>query len=280
MTRIVRPTAVAGTFYPGTAVALQHCIAELLAESMRQSQGTKLLQSLPPKAVIVPHAGYIYSGPIAARLYHQLSRWKSLYRHIILLGPTHRVAVHGLAVPACDAFATPLGEVRVDTEARATLSELTQVGISDVVHAQEHALEVQLPFLQVVLDDFTVLPLAVGDAEPESVAEVLDHLWGGPETLIMVSSDLSHYLPYEAARQADARTAEHILALDRLADSSWACGAAPINGLLYAARRHGLHAELIDLRNSGDTAGDRQRVVGYGAFAFRPEEVAHAAYAH
>ena len=269
----LRPAAVAGAFYPGSPDELRACVSDLLAEA--RSTGPHAPDT-PPKAVIVPHAGYIYSGPVAARAYALLAPFAARYRRVVLLGPTHRVAIRGLAAPACDAFATPLGTVAIDSAARAAISDLPQVGISDAVHAQEHALEVQLPFLQTVLAEFSVLPLAVGDATPESVAEVLERLWGGPETLIAISSDLSHYLPYDAARQADSRTIERILALDLLGDPHSACGAIPINGLLKAARRHGLHPELIDLRNSGDTAGDRLRVVGYAAIAFTDQEATHA----
>jgi hypothetical protein len=180
------------------------------------------------------------------------------------------VPVRGVALPGVERFATPLGEVPVDAEAVATLRDLPQVVESPAAHATEHSLEVQLPFLQRVLGEFSLLPLAVGDATAEEVAEVLDRLWGGDETLVVVSSDLSHYLPYDTARRVDRDTVDHLLALDAEIDHERACGATPIGGLLLAARRHGLRAELIDLRNSGDTAGDRRRVVGYAAIAFRP----------
>ena len=189
----------------------------------------------------------------------------------MILGPTHRVAVRGLALPSARAFATPLGDVEVDREAVAALAGLRQVVVSDSAHALEHSLEVQLPFLQSVLDDFRIVPLAVGDASPAEVAEVLDRLWGGPETLVVVSSDLSHFHGYAQAREIDRASAERILALDGPLDHEEACGATPINGLLLCARRRGLAPELIDLRNSGDTAGDRSRVVGYASFAFAGE---------
>jgi len=257
----IRPPAVAGMFYPANAATLQADVDRLLAAAPTPTMAQ-------PKALIVPHAGYIYSGPTAARAYAALAPWRSTIRRVVLLGPTHRVAVRGLALPASDAFATPLGEVRIDVAARTALAGLPQVAISDPVHAQEHSLEVHLPFLQRALDDFSLLPLAVGQASPEAVAEVLERLWGGPETLLVISSDLSHFLPYATAQQVDGETCRHILALATDIDPHQACGAFPVNGLLLAAQRHGLQPTLLDLCNSGDTAGDRQRVVGYAAFAF------------
>jgi hypothetical protein len=189
-------------------------------------------------------------------------------RRVVLAGPAHRVYVHGIAVPATAGFQTPLGPVRLDLDAVARLRELPFVEASDRAHALEHSLEVHLPFLQSVLGDFALVPLVVGDASPGEMARVLDLLWGGDETLIVVSSDLSHYLPYDAARARDGDTARAILGLDPTLVPEEACGAAPINGLLALARRKGLTPELVDLRNSGDTAGSRDRVVGYGAFAF------------
>lgn len=265
----VRPAAVAGMFYPGNPTQLAAEVRSLLAEKPVAENQAQL------KAIIAPHAGYIYSGPIAAAVYARLAPWRHAIRRVILLGPTHRVAVRGLAVPSSDAFATPLGDVRIDGEARAAIADLSQVVVSDVAHAQEHSLEVHLPFLQTVLDDFAVLPLAVGHAGPHAVAEVLERLWGGPETLFVISSDLSHYLPYATARQIDRDTCEHILQCETDIDPEQACGAYPINGLLLAARHHGLEPELVDLRNSGDTAGDKSRVVGYAAFAFYQREEEH-----
>ncbi|MCM8594516.1 AmmeMemoRadiSam system protein B [Accumulibacter sp.] len=261
----IRPAAVAGMFYPGAASALQRELREML--------GAIDSEAIAPaaKALIVPHAGYVYSGPIAASAYAALTARRATITRVVLLGPTHRVAVNGLALPSTTAFSTPLGVVAIDQEAAAAIAHLPQVVVSDSAHALEHSLEVQLPFLQTVLGKFSLLPLAVGRASATQVAEVLDCLWGGDETLIVVSSDLSHYLPYAMARETDRNTATHILALDPHLDHQQACGATPVNGLLLAARRHGLHAELVDLRNSGDTAGDRSRVVGYGAFRFTAE---------
>ena len=262
-----RPAAVAGMFYPGSATALARDVRQMLADSAPPAA----TRGRHVKAIIAPHAGYIYSGPIAASVYAPLAEGGADIRRVVLLGPTHRVAVNGLALPAASAFATPLGIVAVDQAAVAAVAHLPQVVVSDAAHAAEHSLEVQLPFLQTVLGDFGLLPLAVGRASPAQVAEVLECLWGGDETLFVISSDLSHYLPYAAARATDDDTARHIVALDADIDHQQACGATPVNGLLLAARRHGLQAQLIDLRNSGDTAGDRSRVVGYGAFTFSEE---------
>ncbi len=258
-----RPAAVAGLFYPADAAQLQQLVTRLLDE-VAPTPGAP-----SPKALIAPHAGYIYSGPIAARAYAPLAALADRIHRVILLGPVHRVPVRGLALPGVESFATPLGNVPVDAQAVAAIGHLPQVVTSARAHAQEHSLEVHLPFLQRVLNDFTLLPLAVGDATPEEVAEVLNLLWGGPETLIVISSDLSHYLPYAQARAVDADTSAAITALtQRPIQHEQACGGTPINGLLLAARQHGLRPQLLDLRNSGDTAGDRDRVVGYGAFAF------------
>ncbi|HNC52714.1 MAG TPA: AmmeMemoRadiSam system protein B [Accumulibacter sp.] len=251
-------------FYPGSSSDLERDLQQML----RLAPATL---ASPVKAIIAPHAGYIYSGPIAASVYAPLAALRERIRRVILLGPTHRVAVNGLALPSAHAFATPLGVVPLDLEAIAAIEPLPQVLISDAAHALEHSLEVQLPFLQTVLGEFTLVPLAVGRASAAQVAEVLECLWGGDETLIVVSSDLSHYLPYTLARETDSNTARHIVALDPHIDHQQACGATPVNGLLLAARRHGLQAALIDLRNSGDTAGNRSQVVGYGAFAFHAE---------
>ena len=222
----------------------------------------------PPKALIAPHAGYVYSGPIAASAYALLAPLRDLVRRVVLLGPTHRVAVRGLALPASTQFATPLGTVDLDVAAYEKLRGLRQVGVSEEAHALEHSLEVHLPFLQTVLADFKLVPLAVGHASAEEVAEVIEALWGGPETLIVVSSDLSHYLPYKDAQSIDRETAQAVLQLDTAIDHEHACGATPVAGLSLAARRHNLKPELLDLRNSGDTAGDKSRVVGYASFAF------------
>jgi MEMO1 family protein len=260
----VRQPAVAGAFYPGQAQALASTVASLLADVRARCDST----AATPKALIVPHAGYIYSGATAALAYAQLAALRSIIRRVVLLGPVHRVPVRGLALPGAAAFATPLGAIEVDQAAVAALASLRQVVVSPAAHALEHSLEVQLPFLQSVLDGFKLVPLAVGDATPAEVAQVLEALWGGPETLIVVSSDLSHFLPYRAAQSIDQDTVQNILALRGHLTHEQACGGTPINGLLLAARHHHLQPRLLELCNSGDTAGDKQRVVGYTSIAF------------
>ena len=231
-------------------------------------QAGHALPSAPrPKALIVPHAGYVYSGAIAAAAYARLAGLDCI-RRVVLLGPAHRVPVRGLAAPSVDAFATPLGEIEVDRAAVTRALDLPQVSESDRAHALEHSLEVQLPFLQLLLGSFRVVPLAVGDATAAEVAEVIELLWGGPETLIVISSDLSHYHTYRDAQSIDQASAQTVLALSPTLGYEQACGALPINGLLTVARRRALRPELLDLRNSGDTAGDKFRVVGYASFVF------------
>ncbi len=264
----IRPAAVAGSFYPGQAAALAGDVAALLKAAVPPA-GAPV-----PKALIVPHAGYIYSGAVAARAYALLQAVAQRITRVVLLGPAHRVAVRGLALPDADGFATPLGAIEIDADGARAVSALPPVTTSASAHAWEHSLEVQLPFLQTVLKKFKLLPLVVGDATPDEVAAVLERVWGGPETLIVVSSDLSHYLSYDDARRTDDRTAQAILAPDSAPlDHEQACGATPVNGLLLAARRRGLHARLLDLRNSGDTAGGRDLVVGYAAIAFQEDTV-------
>ncbi len=274
----IRPAAVAGSFYPAEPGALRAAVARHLAHASTGHDRSVALER-PPKLLVVPHAGYVYSGDVAAAAYAPLARWRGRIARVVLLGPVHRVAVRGLAAPTVAAFETPLGRVSIDQAALAGLATLPQVVRADAPHAREHALEVQLPFLQTVLGDgFTLVPLAVGDATPTEVAEVLDRLWGSDETLIVVSSDLSHYLPYAQAQARDRATAQRIMhfATDIAGDE--ACGAAPLNGALRSARRHGLVPRLLDLRNSGDsTCGERDRVVGYGAIAFSRPHKAQAA---
>ena len=257
-----RPTAVAGTFYPGEGSALAREVASYMA-------GARTLGATAPKAIIAPHAGFIYSGPIAASAYAQVKACRSRVTRVVLAGPAHRVHVRGAAVPSATVFASPLGPIPVDREAVEALRALPFVEVSDRAHAFEHSLEVHLPFLQSVLERFTLVPIVVGGAGPADMAQAFEAVWGGEETLVVVSSDLSHYLPYDVARARDQRTARAILDFDARVDPEEACGAGPINGLLTVARRRGMAADLIDLRNSGDTAGDRERVVGYAAFAFR-----------
>lgn len=260
----VRPAAVAGTFYPGSARALSELVEGFLA-GHAQANGAR------PKAVIAPHAGFVYSGSVAASAFRAWSRSAAI-RRVVLLGPSHFVPFHGLALPGHERFATPLGEVAIDPQGAVAALRLPQVRVYPEAHQREHSLEVELPFLQVALgNDWSVVPLVVGEAPAEEVGEVIDRLWDGEETVVVVSSDLSHYLEYDAAERADRATADSILRLDGPLASHQACGAGPINGLLHVARARGLRCELLDLRNSGDTAGDRSRVVGYGAFAFYDE---------
>jgi len=258
----VRPAAIAGTFYPGQPEVLASSVETMLASAKPAAQVAV------PKAIIAPHAGHIYSGPIAASIYALIELARARIKRVVLLGPTHRVAVHGIALPSVDAFATPLGNVPVDAEAVKQLMKLPYVGASVEAHRMEHSLEVHLPFLQKVIDDFTLVPLAVGRATAKQVAEVINLLWGGDETLIVVSSDLSHYLPYADAQATDNTTAQAILDLRTDINHHQACGATPVIGLNLLAQQRGLKPQLIDLRNSGDTAGDKSRVVGYGSFAF------------
>jgi MEMO1 family protein len=261
MKHAVRTPAVAGLFYPEDAHELRTLIRSLLAA---------VTPAPPvPKAIIAPHAGYIYSGPIAASVYARLIPARASIRRVVLLGPSHRVAFEGIAVSGAGVFTTPLGNIPVDTAATEQLLALPQVHILGQAHRDEHSLEVQLPFLQAVLADFTLVPLVVGDASPEQVSEVIEAVWGGTETLIVISSDLSHYQDYATARRIDAATSRAIEEL-RPQDIRYehACGRIPVNGLLLSARKHGLQARTLDLRNSGDTAGTRDRVVGYGAYVF------------
>lgn len=258
-----RPAAVAGVFYPADAHTLRDTVRALMVAAPAVPA-----RSTAPKALIAPHAGYVYSGPVAAHAYAQVAARAGRVRRVVLLGPAHRVALRGLALPGATRFETPLGEVDIDAAAVAVLHGLPQVAHSARAHAAEHSLEVHLPFLQSTLGAFTLVPLVVGDATAAQVAEVLDRLWGGEETLIVVSSDLSHYLPYAAAQQRDRATVDAMLRLDHSLEPAQACGAIAANGLLLAARRRGLTPALLDLRNSGDTAGDRSRVVGYASLAF------------
>jgi len=222
---------------------------------------------IQPKAILVPHAGYIYSGAIAASGFAQVQPEE--IKRVVLIGPSHRVLLQGLAAPETILWKTPIGDVLIDFESLEKISALPQVLFSDRAHKEEHSLEVQLPFLQELLGEFKLVPLTVGDATPEEVSDVLDALWGGPETLIVISSDLSHYEPYEQAGEKDRATAQAIVDLDmRGLDPDNACGLIPIAGLVHQAQQRGMRAELLDLRNSGDTAGSKDQVVGYGSFAF------------
>jgi AmmeMemoRadiSam system protein B len=248
----VRPPAVSGLFYPGDATELEEMVTRYLANARPSAPA--------PVALIAPHAGYVYSGPVAATGYAAV---KGLIERVILLGPAHRYPLRGLAAHSADTFLTPLGPIPVETPV------LPHTRTIDAAHADEHSLEVHLPFLQVVLGDFILTPLVVGDARPEEVATVLEQMWGGPETLVVISSDLSHFHDYDTAVSLDRATATAIEELrPEAVGPHEACGCRAIGGLLRVARKKGLGVTTLDLRNSGDTAGPRNEVVGYGTFAF------------
>ena len=258
----VRTPAVAGSFYPADASELHTQVQDFLTQIEPPAEA-------PPKAIIAPHGGYIYSGPIAASAYARLRAVRGLITRVVLLGPSHRVGFRGIAASAMMAFDTPLGQIPVDQGAMNQIQDLPEVGFLEQAHAQEHSLEVHLPFLQEVLGEFKLVPLVVGDARPPQVGAALEALWGGPETLIVISSDLSHYQDYPTAQHMDSETSRAIETL-RFEDIGYeqACGRNPVNGLLWVARRKNLQGKTIDLRNSGDTAGSRHQVVGYGAYVF------------
>ena len=258
----VRPPAVAGTFYPADPDALRRSISASFADAATMRPG-----ATAPKAVIVPHAGYVYSGAVAASAFRRIEPARATIDRVVLIGPSHRVYLDGLAVAEADAFETPLGAVPVDRELRRIVLGLPGVVADDEPHRHEHSLEVELPFLQTILGEFALLPISVGDATTDQVAGMLEAVWGGPETLIVISTDLSHYHPYDEAKRLDALTAESIVCADEAAiGDRAACGARPLRGLLHVAASRGLEIDQVDLRNSGDTAGDQDRVVGYGAF--------------
>ena len=258
----VRPAAVAGLFYPDSRVELRRMIDRLLRSTFSDDAAPL------PKAILTPHAGYVYSGPVAASAMEAMRCGNGRVERVVLIGPSHRVRVRGLALPAADCFETPLGKVEIDIEASRSLLDLPQVRIDAAPHAREHGLEVEIPFLQQVFGHFRIVPLVAGDATVEEVSEVLERLWGGDETVFVISSDLSHFLDYDAAREMDQDTVERILRFEESIDVHHACGAAVINGFLPVAKKHHLEPKILDLRNSGDTAGGRDRVVGYCAMAF------------
>jgi len=256
----IRQPAVAGTFYPARGGELHAMLETLLAVTPRNDQA-------PPKALIVPHAGYIYSGPVAATGYARLRSVADSVQRVVVMGPSHRIAFHGLAVPEDSIFRTPLGDIPLDAATIQTLLDLPQVHLDNEAHRLEHSIEVHLPFLQELLDSFALIPIVVGDAAPAEVCDVISKLWDGPETLLVVSSDLSHYHDYETATRLDRATSHAIetLAFEKIGYEH-ACGRNPVSGLLLYARQHGLTVETLDLRNSGDTAGPRDQVVGYGTY--------------
>lgn len=258
----IRQPAVAGMFYPADAAQLRPMLDNYLQQASDQLSGDEPV----PRAIIAPHAGYLYSGPVAASAYVRIRSAHARFKRVLLLGPSHRVALRGLATSSASHFLTPLGQIALDRAAIERLETLPQVTRQDQAHAMEHSLEVQLPFLQSVLDDFVLIPLVVGDADPHEVDEVIEQFWDD-QTLIVISSDLSHYHDYATAQQLDSATSRAIEALNPTAIGYGdACGRNPVNGLLQFAREHGLHATTVDLRNSGDTAGPRDQVVGYGAY--------------
>jgi AmmeMemoRadiSam system protein B len=254
-----RQPAVAGSFYPANPEQLHLMVDQFLSDAATDEKA--------PKAIIVPHAGYIYSGPIAATAYARLTKAHDRITRVVLIGPSHRVAFRGLAVSRAETFTTPLGNILVDQAAVQAIVQLPFVEYIEQAHTYEHSLEVHLPFLQEVLDNFEIVPIVAGDASPEQVSQVLEVLWGGDETLIVISSDLSHYHDYVTAQQMDKSTSHTIeqLQYEHLASES-ACGKVPVSGLLKLARKKSLSVKTIDLRNSGDTAGDKASVVGYGAY--------------
>jgi len=254
-----RAAAVSGSFYPANVGELSSMLQDYLQTAESDAPA--------PKAIIVPHAGYIYSGSVAATAYARLHSVRHAIKRVVLLGPAHRVAVNGLATVSSEGFDTPLGTVPIDQQAIKQCLSLPQVSVSDVAHLQEHSLEVHLPFLQTCLNDFTLVPFVVGEANENQVAEVLEKLWGGNETLIVISSDLSHFHDYATANAMDKKTSQAIEQLQPETISyDDACGRNPIKGLLQLARQHHYSIRMIDLKNSGDTAGSKDRVVGYGAY--------------
>lgn len=258
---IIRQPAVAGTFYPDSPTTLANLVKEMLSDARPRD--------FSPKVLVVPHAGFIYSGPVAASAYRLLHSMRKNIRRVALLGPSHRIPLQGMALPDCEAFATPLGNIPLDIEAMVELKQFSQVETVDEAHTCEHSLEVQCPFLQECLDDFKLIPIVVGDTSPIAVAEVIEYLWGEEETLIIISSDLSHYHTYEEACYRDNQTVKAIEQLSCNLTGGQACGCYPLNGMLKVAQHRGMDVITLDVRNSGDTAGDKSRVVGYGAFVIQ-----------
>jgi len=258
----IREPAVAGLFYPDNPLQLQQDIDTLLHDA-----DTPYAVQQPLLALVVPHAGYVYSGPVAATAYKLLGREKQRIRRVVLLGPSHRVALFGMAIPTVEKFRTPLGDVTLDCDALKKIAGLEGVATRDDAHALEHSLEVQLPFLQTVLEDFTLVPVVVGQADAEQVRAVMETLWSPGDTLILVSSDLSHFLPYATAQAADRQTTRQIENCEPSLQGEQACGCYSLNGLLLLASQRGYRVVTLDQRNSGDTAGNKDQVVGYGSYA-------------
>jgi len=268
----IRSAAVAGTFYPGNPQELTLSVDSML-DAVKSEEPC-------PKVIIAPHAGYIYSGAVAAKVYGRLKNRKHKITKVVLLGPSHKVAFKGIAAPSSDKFCTPLGEISLDVESIKFLAAMDDILFMDQAHTQEHSLEVHLPFLQRAFGTFELIPLVVGSASKEDVALILERLWGGDETLIVISSDLSHYHEYAEAQQMDTETSEKIVSLKDNLTGSEACGCQPLNGLLYLANRHGMKVKQVELKNSGDTAGSKDRVVGYGAFVINSGELVKKDHAY
>ena len=266
---MIRPAAVAGMFYPDDPATLQQTVRGYFAEAPKAPDPG---EQPVPKIIVAPHAGHVYSGLTAAYAYNRIAPARDTIKRVVIMGPCHRVPVRGIAASGADAFATPLGNIPVDTETVRKIIRLPFVHISDEAHAEDHCIEVHLPFLQSLLGDFSIVPLIVGRVDPQQVAQLIEILWGGPETLILISSDLSHYLSYEQARRLDGMTRDAIerMAIDEIGDDQ-ACGRYGLKGAMHVAKRRGLRAQTLDVRNSGDTAGSKDRVVGYGSWMFVPE---------
>ncbi len=261
MSNTTRTPAVAGIFYPDNT----HELSTMIDQFLQAAKNTGPV----PKAIIVPHAGYIYSGPIAASAYTLIKPACNRIKRVVLLGPSHKVPLLGLAATKMQEFSTPFGEIPIDRKAIESILKFPQVSLMEQAHANEHSLEVQLPFLQKILNQFSIVPLVVGKATSEQVGEILEALWGNAETLIVISSDLSHYYNYKSSKKLDELTTQAIETLSpEKIDYEQACGRIPINGLLHVAKIRKMHVETVDLRNSGDTAGSKNQVVGYGAYAF------------
>lgn len=257
--QIIRPAAVAGMFYPDDSRQCTQQVLQLLHDNKAGS-------SEQPKALVVPHAGYIYSGPIAAKAYNLLKPFADKIHRVVLFGPSHRVPLRGMALSTATQFATPLGLVPIDHTGYENLLNLPDVAINDEAHAFEHSLEVHLPFLQTVLSDFQLIPIVVGYCPPESVAACIKQFWGQDDCLIVVSSDLSHYLDYRTAQRIDRHTSDTIVRGEPTLQGEQACGCYALNGLLLTASENSASIECVELANSGDTAGSKDQVVGYGSY--------------
>ena len=257
----VRQPAVAGMFYPEKPAVLRRMVEGFLADTNPSGP--------VPRAIIAPHAGYVYSGPVAASAYARLKPAAEEIKEVVLFGPSHRVLFSGVALSSAEAYATPLGNVPLNHALAQSVAHLPQVSVLDEAHRPEHSLEVQVPFLQMVLQSFTLLPIVIGDTTPTAVAAVISALWNGPSRIFVISSDLSHYLPYAQAVDIDQTTTAAIENLEaEEIEEDQACGRIGIAAMLLVAREKKLSVETVDLRNSGDTAGPRDQVVGYGSYVF------------